>query len=159
MLIFVVAGLVGVAAGLLFGSRLSGFAGVHLRAPLLVWVALGVQLGLGPSPLRSLSDGARFGLVVASYGLVGVWLALNAMSHGKELRLALGLLVAGWLLNLAVMIPNGGMPVSAAALEGSGAPPGLDVEEGHQWKHASCHRRPPCRRWATWWRSLRSGAR
>lgn len=135
MLIFVVAALVGVAAGFVFGGRLSGVAGLRLRAPLLVWVALGVQLGLGLAPLRALSDGARFGLVVVSYALVGVWLALNAMAHGAGLRLALGLLAAGWLLNLAVMVPNGGMPVSAVALEGSGAPSRVDVEEGHLWKH------------------------
>lgn len=135
MLIFVVAAVVGVAVGLVLGGRLSALAGVRLRVPALVWVALALQVALGLAPLRSLPDGARFGLVAASYGLVGVWLALNAAIQRTATRAALGLVAAGWLMNLVVMVPNGGMPVSAAALDDSGAPPGLDVEEGHLSKH------------------------
>lgn len=135
MLIFVLAALVGIAAGLVLGGRLLALASVHLRAPGLVWVGLGMQVALGGDPLRSLPDGARFAFVVASYALVGAWLVVNAVAHSRAMRGALGLLAAGWLLNVVVMVSNGGMPVSAAALEGSGAPPGLDVEEGHLWKH------------------------
>ncbi len=64
-----------------------------------------------------------------------MWLALNAVIQSSAGRAALGLVAAGWLMNLVVMVPNGGMPVSAAALEDSGAPSGLDVEDGHLSKH------------------------
>ena len=136
MLIFTVAALTGVAAGFLLGGRLAALADVRLRAPVVVWMALAFQLALGLGPLRSLPDGLRFGLVATSYGMLGAWLALNAVLRRATLmRGAFAVLAVGWLLNLVVMVPNGGMPVSAAALSGSGAPAGLDVEEGHLWKH------------------------
>lgn len=135
MLIFAVAALVGVVVGFVIGGRLSALGGVHLRAPVLAWGALGVQASLGLAPLLSLPDGVRFGLVATSYGMVGVWLVVSAVSQRAALRGAFGLLAAGWLLNLVVIIPNGGMPVSTAALGDSGAARGLDVEEGHLWKH------------------------
>lgn len=136
MLMFALAILVGAAAGLLFGGRFAGLASVQLRMPALVWIALGVQFALGLVPLRSLPDDARFALVVASYAMIGAWLALNArFQRAVPMRTAFALLATGWLLNLVVMVPNGGMPVSPAALADSGAPPGLEVDEGHLWKH------------------------
>ena len=136
MLIFALAILVGAVAGLLLGGRFANLAAVHLRVPVLVWTALGVQLALGLAPLRSLPDEARFALVVGSYAMIGAWLALNSrFQRAVPMRIAFALLAAGWLLNLVVMVPNGGMPVSSAALADSGAPPGLEVDEGHLWKH------------------------
>ena len=136
MLIFALAAVMGAVAGLVLGGRFAALAELRLRMPALVWAALGMQLALGLAPLRSLPGGLRFGLVVTSYAMVGAWLALNGvMGRAVPMRASFGLLAAGWLLNLVVMVPNGGMPVSAAALAESGAPPGLDVEEGHLWKH------------------------
>lgn len=136
MLIFALAALMGAVAGLVLGGRFAALAAFRMRMPALVWAALGVQVALGLPPLLALSDGLRFGLVVTSYAMIGVWLALNGViGRAVSMRAAFGLLAAGWLLNLVVMVPNGGMPVSAAALADSGAPPGLDVEEGHLWKH------------------------
>ncbi len=86
----------------------------RLRVPALVWAAFGVQVALGLAPLPTLPGGARFGLVVASYGVVGLWLALNAATHRTALRAALGVLAAGWLLNLVVLVPNGGCPCPLA---------------------------------------------
>ncbi len=108
----------------------------RLRVPALVWAALGVQVALGLAPLSTLPGGARFGLVVASYGVVGLWLALNAATHRTALRAALGLLAAGWLLNFVVMVPNGGMPVSAGALKDSAGACGPRRGGGAPvWKH------------------------
>ncbi|HWH35375.1 MAG TPA: DUF5317 family protein [Acidimicrobiales bacterium] len=135
MLIFAIAAGVGVAAGLVLGGRISGLAGVRLRAPALIWLALGMQVGLGLPAARDLAGATRFGVVVASYGLIGAWLAANAAAQRAAMRAALGLLAAGWLLNLVVMVPNGGMPVSTQALDDIGAGASLDVEEGHLWKH------------------------
>lgn len=136
MLIFALAALMGAVAGLVLGGRFAALAEFRLRMPAVVWAALGMQVMLGLAPLRSLPEGLRFGFVVTSYAMVGAWLALNGITgRAVPMRAAFGLLAAGWLLNLVVMVPNGGMPVSAAALADSGAPPGLDVEEGHLWKH------------------------
>lgn len=49
--------------------------------------------------------------------------------------MALGLLAAGWLLNLAAIVPNGGMPVSLHAAREIGAPAHIDVTEGNLYKH------------------------
>jgi hypothetical protein len=136
MLIFAVAALVGAVAGLVLGGRIGAFADVRLRAPAAVWAALGLQLALGLGPLRALPDGPRFALVATSYGMIGAWLAFNAaVQRAALMRSAFGVLAVGWLLNLVVMVPNGGMPVSAIALAESGAPAALVVEEGHLWKH------------------------
>lgn len=135
MLILPLAAVVGVVAGFALGGRLTGLADLGLRACGLVWAGLALQLGLGLAPLQSLSAGSRFAVVAASYVLVGAWLVVNAVAHSRGRRVALGLLAAGWAMNLAVMAPNGGMPVSASALERIGAPGDLAVEEGHLWKH------------------------
>lgn len=136
MLIFAVAALLGVVAGLVLGGRIGALADVRLRAPAVVWAALGLQLALGLGPLRALPGGPRFALVAISYAMIGAWLAFNAaVQRAAPMRSAFGVLAVGWLLNLVVMVPNGGMPVSATALAESGAPPGLEVEEGHLWKH------------------------
>ncbi len=135
MLIFALAAVMGVVAGLVLGGRFAALAEFRLRMPAVVWASLGMQIALGLAPLRSLPEGIRFGFVVTSYAMVGAWLALNGIGRSVPMRATFGLLAAGWLLNIVVMVPNGGMPVSAAALADSGAPPGLDVEEGHLWKH------------------------
>ncbi len=77
----------------------------------------------------------RSGLPLASHVLVAVWLAANVWSaRGHVLRLALGAAAVGWLMNMAVMLPNGGMPVDHGALVrvGEGA---TRVADGHLYKH------------------------
>ena len=137
MVIMPLAVVAGVAAGLLLGGRLPGLCRLRFRGCALVWLSVGLQLALGVAPLRSLEAGQRFAVVVASYVLVGAWLVTNAVLQAGARRTALGLLALGWALNLAVMVPNGGMPVSATALERSGGEADLAVEEGHLWKHVA----------------------
>ena len=67
--------------------------------------------------------------------LVGGWLGLNARRRAPVLAAAIGLLAVGWLLNVATMVPNGGMPVSSVALEKIGAPSDVDVTDGALFKH------------------------
>lgn len=110
----------GVALGYACGGRLRHLAGLRLRAQGLVVAAALVQLGIGLAP-----PGARFSLVACSYGLLGGWLVVNAADRTAPLRLAIGLFALGWLLNLWAMAPNGGMPVSLAALRSVGGRPGM----------------------------------
>lgn len=100
-----------VLLGYLVGGRLGRFAGLNLN-----WwgVALG-GLALQALPVPgSLPDGTpRPGtlMLLASYVLLLTFLAANRRVPGARL------MAAGVFLNLVVVIANGGMPVSADAIE------------------------------------------
>jgi hypothetical protein len=100
-----------VLLGYLVGGRLGRFAGLNLN-----WwgVALG-GLALQTLPVPgSLPDGTpRPGtlMLLASYVLLLTFLAANRRVPGARL------MAAGVFLNLVVVIANGGMPVSADAIE------------------------------------------
>jgi hypothetical protein len=47
------------------------------------------------------------------------------------------IVLAGWLLNAAAIVPNAGMPVSSAALRSAGTPPGYSMTRGHLSKHVT----------------------
>ncbi len=129
MLMFVAGAACGTGVGLLRGGRLGRLAELRLRAPLLVATALLLQAGAGLLPANR-----RLASVALSYVLVGGWLVANAAGRPAPLRRAVGLLAAGWLLNVVPMAANGGMPVSTHALERAGVPH-MDVEDGHLFKH------------------------
>ncbi len=134
MLLFPLAALAGAALGRSRGGRLAGLGAVRLRAPALVWVAVAIQALLGVTGPMAWPFGGRFPILVATYLAVGAWLVINAVADAG-LRLALGLLALGWLLNLAAIIPNQGMPVSLEALDSSGGRTGVTVDQGHFGKH------------------------
>jgi hypothetical protein len=106
---------------------LSSLTGIRL--PGLPFAAAGLQLVAARTPFDH-------GLVLVSHVVVAAWLVVNAISQVGWRRVGVGLALAGWLLNLAVMLPNGGMPVSddaVAALAGRGH--AIEVSEGHRSKH------------------------
>ncbi len=111
MLVLIVIGLA-IGAGFVAGGSLRPFE--HLR---LHWwgVALG-GLALQGIPLTG-GVGRPLGsaVIVGSYGLLVAFALVN-----RRLP-ALWLVVAGLALNLLVIGANGGMPVSASALEAAGA--------------------------------------
>lgn len=85
--------------------------------------------------LRRVPPQARVVVVFVSYITVGSWVVLNARNRPRSLRAAFLLIGAGWAMNTAVMVPNGGMPVSGDALVGLGAGATYDVASGHLYKH------------------------
>lgn len=107
-------------------------APLGLRRPALAVLAVALQAapGLPGGHLAGLRDG----LLVGSAALVAAWFALNLRAASGGLRVALGIALAGGLLNLAVMLPNGGMPVAPEALAAIGGD-GVDVTDGHLYKH------------------------
>lgn len=125
----------GVLVGWAVGGRLGRLAALDLRAPAAILAAVALQFGLGLVPRD-----ARLGVLTVSSLLVGVWLLANARNRPPVLRLAIGLLALGWLLNVAVMVPNRGMPVSSAGLARIGAHPALDVRDGNLYKHVPADR-------------------
>ena len=134
MALFLIALVAGVAAGAGTGGRIRNVADVRLRAAPLAWIAVAVQASLGLPFTRHLGAG-RPGLVAVSFGLVGIFLLANLRGRSGALRAGLALLAIGWALNAAVVIANGGMPVSLHALERSDLPSDFDVEDGNLWKH------------------------
>jgi hypothetical protein len=140
MRLFFVALAVGVPAGLLLGGRLRHLASLELRAPLLVVLALAMQVGAGLAP-RS----ARFPVVATSYALAGAWFVLNTRRRPLAIRIAVGLLAVGWLLNVAAIVPNRGMPVSAAAVEQVQPSAKPEVEVGQFSKHVDGYAASPLR--------------
>lgn len=99
-----------------------------LRRPSLAVLAAGLQAAPG------LAGGLRSALLVASAVALAAWFAVNLRAADGALRVAFAVALAGAGLNLAVMVPNGGMPVSPDALVEIGGA-GIDVTEGHLYKH------------------------
>jgi len=73
-------------------------------------------------------------LVGASGVLLAVWFVVNLRGARGVLRWGLGIALLGASMNLVVMVPNGGMPVSKAALEAIDGGH-VDVSDGHLYKH------------------------
>jgi hypothetical protein len=89
-----------------------------------------VGAGLAPR------SGSAQPAVLVSHVVVAVWLVANAISQTGWRRVGIGLALTGWLLNLAVMLPNGGMPVSMDAVASiQGADHGVDPTDGYLAKH------------------------
>ena len=74
-------------------------------------------------------------VVVISYAVVALWILRTAQLNRTRVRIAAVILGAGWLLNLAVIAPNGGMPVSRDAMERAGLPRNFEIVEGNLFKH------------------------
>lgn len=107
-------------------------SGAGIRLPALPFAALALQYAAGFEPL----DGGRLEqpVVLVSHAVVAVWLIVNLVNQAGWRRVGIGLALAGWLLNLAVMLPNGGMPVSRTAMADAGRVV-TDVTDGHLSKH------------------------
>jgi hypothetical protein len=105
-----------------------------IRYPALPFLAAGLQVGAGVVSRSGFADAA----VLSSHALVAAWLVVNAVNQAGWRRAGVVLASAGWLMNLAVMLPNGGMPVSMAAVASiKGADHGVDPTDGHLAKHVA----------------------
>ena len=96
-----------VAVGYLRGGRLQNVSNLQLRWPGLALVGLALQFVTGPGDIVPLA------CLYLSFVLLIVFTVLNIRVFGFPL------ILAGVLCNLLVIGVNGGMPVSAHALEAS----------------------------------------
>jgi len=114
MILFVSVILLSVLVGYLVGGRLRGFERLHLR----YWWLAPIGLGLQALPLPDARHGTdflvRMAVLGASYALLLLFAFVNIRITGMPL------LLVGLTLNTAVVIANGGMPVSRHALVASG---------------------------------------
>jgi hypothetical protein len=111
MLVLIVIGLA-VCVGFIAGGSLRPFEHLRVRWWGLALAGLAVQ---GVSLAGDIRYPAGWALLVGSYGLLVVFAWVN-----RRLP-ALWLAMAGLILNILVIAANGGMPVSASALETAGA--------------------------------------
>jgi hypothetical protein len=133
--------LAGVAVGVLRGGSLDNINRVRFRLPWLVFLGLGLQIGVEIAAARfpEIERGAAGPLVLAiSYGCVGAFVALNYRFPGA---LIIGL---GLALNLSVILANGAMPVSrwAVRLSGSHSAPHLENSVKHMDMRPNTRLRP-----------------
>ena len=119
MLLFPLALAAGVVLGTLLGGRFRSLAGLPLRFPALLVLALVLQGGMGALGNQS----TRVGVLVTSYVLVGAWLVANLAQGSHWHRAGLACLTVGYALNLAAIAPNGNMPVSMSAIRRVGGSP------------------------------------
>lgn len=135
MLILPFALVVGFLAGLAAGGTWRALFQLKFRCPIVVALAIGVQVGLALPALQSWPTALRFSLICATYAAVGIWLIYNARGRTGGVYVGFVLLAVGWLLNLIAILPNGGMPVSAWAMREAGIKPTTSVGNGHLAKH------------------------
>jgi hypothetical protein len=115
--------LVSIGLGYLVGGRLSGFERFRLRWWFLAFGGLALQLAPVPADLAT-------EFLIASYVLLLLFVAANLRAPG------VWLILIGLALNLAVIAPNGGMPVSRSALVESGQASTLaELENSGGTKH------------------------
>ena len=130
MILFASVIVLGFVLGFALGGRVSGFETVRVRWWGLALLGLAVQfipLPMGPEG-RDLA--VRTAMLTLSYGLLLTFAIRNIRLPGVTL------LLVGLTLNAAVIIANGGMPVSVQALVDSGQDDVLaDLQEAGADKH------------------------
>ena len=120
MLLFPLTILAGIAAGWLRGGSVRALATLRLRLPGLLLAALILQVAIDAA---GSSADLRFLVLAGSYGLLGLWLAVNLAAGPRWRRAGLGAVAGGYALNLVAILPTGRMPVSMAALGAVGGTP------------------------------------
>src|SRR6476619_5603032 len=103
-----------ILAGLIAGGSLRNFERLHVHWWALVFIGLALQIvavpRFGSVPVWAIGAG----LLIASYVLLLAFLTVNRWIPGAAV------MAVGLLMNLTVVVANGGMPVSAAAVETAG---------------------------------------
>lgn len=114
MSLFVAVVVFAFALGFAMRGSLRGFERVSLRAWPLAAAGLGLQFAPLPTGAAGPDLAVRVAVLGASYAMLVAFAALNRRLRG------IPLVLVGLLLNAAVILPNGGMPVSEAAIRASG---------------------------------------
>ena len=112
--IFLVAITSGIGVGLATGGSIDQLLSVQFRGVWFLLFLLFVSVDLWIASFLVDSRSLLYWLYILQLMLVGVWVAYNAVHQpSRGLRIGLAIFGAGWLMNLAVILLNGGMPVPA----------------------------------------------
>lgn len=99
------------AIAVLRGGRLVNLGDIELRAWWLLFIAFALQAGTRWLPDADWAETAGLTMVLVSFGLLMLLVALNTKKPG------MWLVGVGVLMNFTVIAANGGMPVLAGAAE------------------------------------------
>ena len=99
------------ATAMLRGGRLVNLGDIQLTAWWLLFVSFGLQIGTRWLPDASWAESTGLAMVLISFLLLMILVALNRSKPG------MWLVGVGVLMNFAVIAVNGGMPVLAGAAE------------------------------------------
>lgn len=124
--------LIALLAALARGGSMHRLAGTSFRLPWLIFVGLLLQVSAQTVAQPVLEPRLRLWLLLASMGLVALFLSLNVKLPG------MGLAAVGLALNVIVIAANGAMPVHAPSAERAGVP--ISDQEGgvkHEMMDAS----------------------
>jgi hypothetical protein len=107
----------GAVGGYLVGGRLLAITFVRPRALWLLWLAAAVQVVQDQVPLRVSSSGPRLAgsIIAVVFGIVLVWLLVNAPQWPCAMRFGGYVIGLGAILNGVVIAVNGHMPYSGSA--------------------------------------------
>lgn len=114
MLLFAAVIAAGFVIGLVSGGRLSGFEHIRVAWWGLALAGLAVQFVPLPEGAGGTDLAVRTAVLAVSYAMLLVFAVRNVRFPG------VALLLVGLALNAAVVVANGGMPVSPQALRASG---------------------------------------
>ncbi len=134
MLLFPIALVLGVVVGLLRGGRIHSLTNLPLRRPCLAVAAVSAQAAatvIRPDAVPP------WPLFAASYLAVAAWLAGNVHASAGAARRGYACVALGYVLNMAAVLPNGGMPVSIAALRRAGGSEGAFLQLPNLDKHVA----------------------
>ena len=122
--------LIGVLVGFLSGGSPAGLGRLRFRWGALVMAGMAAQLLLFSSPIGETLGLAAPAVYMATNGVVLLAVARNLAIPG------LPLVLLGGAANLLAMVANGGyMPVSRAAMEAMGRPPGTGYSNSALLEH------------------------
>lgn len=124
----------GVVLGWVAGGSFRSLATLQLRLPGLIVVSFVLQLAIDGAGVGSK---LAFPTLLASYALLGIWLAVNLWESIGWRRAGFGALAVGYALNLVAIAPNGSMPVSMAALGAVGGTEAAFAETPNVAKHVA----------------------
>ena len=114
--------LVGLVAALATGGSTDRLASTRFRHPWLVFVGLVLQVGVQTFTSALPDQRTALALLLASMGLIALFLLLNLKIPGMALA------AAGLVLNVVVIGANGAMPVHPPSAEAAGVP--ISSQEG-----------------------------
>ncbi len=117
------------AVAMLRGGRLLNLGDIELRSWWLLFIAFGLQAGTRWLPDAEWSETAGLTMVLASFALLMLLVALNRKKPGMWLA---GI---GVLMNFIVIAANGGMPVLAGAAEVASGFTVTDPDLSESFKH------------------------
>jgi hypothetical protein len=120
---------IALAIAVLRGGRLVNLGDIELQAWWLLFIALGLQLGTRVLPDERWSSWVGVTMVLVSFGLLMILVALNRSKPGMWIA---GI---GVLMNFVVIAVNEGMPVLAGAAEVASGFTVTDPDLSGSFKH------------------------